>query len=183
MNIIFRIPLCQLDIYMKLIKYTVEQLKEAVKKSVSIRQALTHLNLNPEGGNYRCFHKAVKFYNIDTSHFTGQSLKGRKLRPRRKSIEEYLQIGTTVISYKLKKYLVEAGIFKWECSRCKQTEWEEQKIPLELEHKNGIHNDNRLENLCLLCPNCHALTPTYRAKNKWSRRRDSNSQSLTSTQF
>jgi hypothetical protein len=42
----------------------------------------------------------------------------------------------------------------------------EQNIPLELEHKNGNNTDNRIENLTLLCPNCHALTETYRGKNK-----------------
>lgn len=43
--------------------------------------------------------------------------------------------------------------------------WNGELIPLELEHINGINNDNRLENLTLLCPNCHAQTPTYRGKN------------------
>jgi len=45
-------------------------------------------------------------------------------------------------------------------------EWLGQPIPLELEHANGDRTDNRLEKLSLLCPNCHALTPTYRGRNK-----------------
>ena len=51
------------------------------------------------------------------------------------------------------------------CSRCNLTEWLGQLIPLELEHIDGDNSNNSLENLCLLCPNCHALTPTYRGKN------------------
>ena len=41
----------------------------------------------------------------------------------------------------------------------------DKPIPLELHHINGVHSDNRIENLQLLCPNCHALTDNYRCKN------------------
>ena len=52
------------------------------------------------------------------------------------------------------------------CYNCNLTNWLGFNIPLELEHINGDNRDNRIENLILLCPNCHALTPTYRGKNK-----------------
>lgn len=48
---------------------------------------------------------------------------------------------------------------------CGNTEWLDKHIPLELHHINGNHKDNRLSNLQLLCPNCHALTDNYRGKN------------------
>lgn len=51
------------------------------------------------------------------------------------------------------------------CESCNLEEWLGNKIPLELDHINGVNNDNRIENLRILCPNCHALTPTYRGKN------------------
>lgn len=56
--------------------------------------------------------------------------------------------------------------FKWDykCSSCKLSEWMGYKIPLEVDHINGIHTDNRIENLRFLCPNCHALTDTYKGK-------------------
>jgi predicted HNH restriction endonuclease len=51
------------------------------------------------------------------------------------------------------------------CERCKNTTWEGNPIPLELHHINGIHSDNRISNLQILCPNCHALTDNYKGKN------------------
>ena len=51
------------------------------------------------------------------------------------------------------------------CERCKLAQWCNNSIPLELHHINGVHSDNRIENLQLLCPNCHALTDNYRGKN------------------
>lgn len=52
------------------------------------------------------------------------------------------------------------------CSRCKLEKWNDLPIPLELEHIDGNYTNNNLGNVCLLCPNCHAQTSTYKAKNK-----------------
>ena len=89
---------------MKLRKYTLDELKETIKTSTSIRQVLLKLNLSGKGGSYATFHKAVKYYNLDTSHFTGQDTTGMKLPLRRKPITEYLINGSTIQSHKLKKY-------------------------------------------------------------------------------
>ncbi|MBK6998271.1 MAG: HNH endonuclease [Lewinellaceae bacterium] len=51
------------------------------------------------------------------------------------------------------------------CENCDLTEWLASPIPLELHHKDGNRYNNAIENLLLLCPNCHALTDNYRAKN------------------
>ena len=151
---------------MKLKKYSLTQLQEAVASSVSIRQCLQKLNVAAYGGNYHGFHKAVKFYNIDTSHFTGMNLTGRRLPLRRKKLDDYLVNNSQIGSFKLKKYLLEENVFQPVCSSCSLTTWLTGKIPLELDHIDGNNSNNQLSNLRLLCPNCHALTDTYRGKNK-----------------
>lgn len=156
---------------MNLHKYTIEELREAVKTSYSIRQALMKLNVKPMGGNYDVFRKAVKHFEVDTSHFRGQGWnKGDHSGlcaswRKKRSLEEILQNGTSYQSYKLKRRLIKEGLKEHKCEACGLAEWVGQPIPIELDHINGERNDNRLENLRILCPNCHAQTSTYRGKN------------------
>ena len=149
-------------------KKTREEIESAAAKSSSIAGVCRLLKLVPSGGNYRIIHNAIEKYKIDTSHFTGQGWNiNLKFKPfEGKKIEEILVKNSTYQSYKLKKRLIAEGIKKSVCESCGQSEWLEQPIPLELHHINGNNSDNRLENLRLLCPNCHALTDSYRGKNK-----------------
>lgn len=64
----------------------------------------------------------------------------------------------------LKNYLLETK--GHHCWKCNNSTWNDQPIPLELEHIDGISENNSLENLSILCPNCHAQTPTYKGANK-----------------
>ena len=68
-------------------------------------------------------------------------------------------------SYKLKKRLLDNNYFDAVCSSCKKEKWLGKPIPLELDHINGNNKDNCFGNLRLLCPNCHAMTDTYRGRN------------------
>jgi len=145
--------------------YTYEQVILAVKNSTSIRQVLNKLGLKEAGGNYSSIHKLINKLEIDTKHFSGQSWnKGIKFGPKR-PIEDYLSNQQTINSHKLRKRLINDKIFPYKCSNCHLSQWLDQPIPLELEHIDGNHNNNSLDNLTLLCPNCHAMTSTYRGKN------------------
>jgi len=155
--------------------YSVEEFKKAVEESFSIAQTLTKLGLSPKGGNYRVFKRFEKLYNIDTSHFTGQGhLKGKSHKFNTTPLSEILVRDYEYSSNKLRKRLILEGLKEHKCECCGLNEWLGELIPLELDHIDGDHYNNTLENLKVLCPNCHAKTPTYRGKNK----RSKNSQTL-----
>jgi len=149
------------------LKYTENEFIEAVKTSTSIRQVLSKIGLKEAGGNYKVAKEKIKRLNLDTSHFTGMGwLRGQTHKHTTKPIEYYLTENSYHQSHKLKLRLIREGIKTHKCECCGITDWNNKPTPLELDHINGINTDNRLENLRLLCPNCHAQTETYRAKNK-----------------
>ncbi len=155
-----------LELFMPRIrKYSDEQFIEAVRASFSVRQALEKLGLNPTGGNYDAFYRRCKSLSVDCSHFTGQLWsKDRIIGPKR-PVADYLENKSSITSHKLRLRLLKEGLKSHACESCGLSEWLGDPIPLELDHINGINNDNRLENLRVLCPNCHYLTPTHRGKN------------------
>jgi hypothetical protein len=140
-----------------------------VEASTSIRQILIGMGLKEAGGNYQTVKRRIAALGLKMDHFTGQGhLKGKEntWHPRTPLVELLVENSSYKGStYKLKKRLLREGFFEYKCYGCRLTEWRGQPIPLELEHKNGRRSDHRLVNLTLLCPNCHALTPTYRGRN------------------
>lgn len=154
---------------MKPRKWTIEQLKSAVAESKSVRQVLGKLGLKQAGGNYAQIKKYLAKLNIEKSHFTGPGWsKGLRVTTNPGvPIEKILVNNSDYQSFKLKKRLFEA---KMKLKRCEECGWsktaKDGRLPLELDHINGNSRDNRLENLRVLCPNCHSLKPTHRGRNK-----------------
>jgi hypothetical protein len=148
--------------------FTNEQFILAVQNCFSKAAVLKSLNLLPAGANYRMFAILTKKLNLDTSHFTGQGhLKGKRHSWSIKiDTQKILVENSTYQGHKLKLRLIEEGIFKNACFICGISEWQGKQLSLHMDHINGNNTDNRLENLRLLCPNCHSLTDTYCGKNK-----------------
>jgi hypothetical protein len=150
-------------------KYTENELRDAIKTSISIRQAINKLGLIPAGGNYKTIKVKIQALRIDVSHFKGKGwLKGKTHNFLQETNLQEIFDGKHPIyqTSRLKKRLINEKYLKKECNKCKRKEWLDGPIPLELDHVNGNSTDHRLKNLQLLCPNCHALTETYRGKNK-----------------
>lgn len=150
-------------------RWTVEQLKNAVETSTSYKQVLSKLGIVEAGGNYDQLKKYVKEYKFSVDHFKGVGWsKGMYLGPRPLiPLEDVLVEHSTYQSYKLKRRLFLNKIKEPKCERCG---WSEQaidgRIPVELDHINGDRHDNRIENLRILCLNCHSLQMTYRGLNR-----------------
>ena len=150
-------------------KVTDKEFIEIVRNSLSIAEVIRKCNGVPAGGNYRSIKKRIAQLNLDTSHFTGQGWNvGERFKSpvKAKPLVEILTENSFYQSYKLAKRLLKEGIKERKCECCGSTTWLDKDIPLELHHINGDNTDNRLENLQLLCPNCHAMTDNYRGKNK-----------------
>ena len=144
------------------LKYSKDEIVSIVSNSRSKRECLINLNMEPYGGNYRLLDRYLELFNIDTSHFLGQGWNVGKSPADIKPIEKYFNNEIPITSYKLKKRLLKDDIKEYCCEECQLKEWNGKPIPLELHHINGNNKDNRLSNLMLLCPNCHALTDNYR---------------------
>lgn len=137
-------------------RYTRETLEPLIKSSISWAEVCRKVGVLPfTGAQSHIKHMAIKF-GIDTSHFLGQGWsKGKKL-PGRTDITDYFTNTKKIGSHKLKLRLLKEGIKKPKCEVCKNDKWLGKPIILELDHKNSDHFDNRLENLQIVCPNCHA---------------------------
>lgn len=150
-------------------RYSIEEFVKAVEESYSYSQVCRKIGISPKGGNLNLVKKRIERLGLDISHFTGARWnKGLTAEQhcsiKKKPIEEILIQNSGWTSHSVKLRLLKEGIKECKCENCGRTEWEGGPIPLELHHINGIHTDNRLDNLQILCPNCHALTDNYSGK-------------------
>lgn len=139
-----------------------------VVSSFSIADILKKIGMRPSGGNYATVKGRIKLFNIDISHFKGQGWsRGTKMVPFIKSrpMNDILKKDIKYNSDRLKRRLISSGYKIHKCEVCNKIKWMGKKINLELHHKNGDRYDQRINNLQLICPNCHSYTDNYRGKN------------------
>lgn len=144
------------------VKYTKELMESAIKDSYSIAEVCRKIGLKPHGSNYKTIKSKIELYNLDISHFTGQRWnkgEGYSEKTARLPLEKVLQKGVIYCSDTLRKRLIKAGLKENKCEVCGLSG---EEVRLELHHINGDHYDNRLENLQIVCPNHHSVTPNFR---------------------
>jgi len=150
----------------KLWKFPKEELQTVVKEAASLADILRIIGLTTKGtSNYHRLKKRLDEEGIDYSHIKlgRDSNRGREFGPRAKiPLEEVLIEGSDYSRTSLKKRLISEGVLENRCSKCGQEpEWEDEPLVMILDHINGVHDDNRKENLRLLCPNCNSQTDTF----------------------
>jgi 5-methylcytosine-specific restriction endonuclease McrA len=143
--------------------WTDDDLAAAVAASDSVSEVSRRLGYTPNGGVHRMIVGRIRTSGLDTSHFTGTRwARGRVLPQKTIPLEEILVERSTYRgSSKLRRRLIASGLLEAKCSICGLDSWLGRALPLHLDHVNGDHTDNRLENLRILCPNCHSQTDTW----------------------
>lgn len=146
------------------VRHTRHRLREAVRESSSVAEVVRRLGLSPVGGNQAHIGRRIRSLGIDTSHFRtpwcgppGARADVLVLRQPERG---------RVAGQRLRRELLRRGVDEL-CSSCGiGTEWNGKPLRLEVDHVNGEWWDNRQENLRLMCPNCHAVTDTYRGRKR-----------------
>ncbi|MFA6082586.1 MAG: HNH endonuclease signature motif containing protein [Patescibacteria group bacterium] len=149
--------------------WTEAQLRSAAQESRSIRQILQRLGLAEAGGNYAQIKKYLHIYNINMENIKGKSwCKGLNVEGHpRVQLDQLLVENSSFQSYKLKNRLFNSGLKPRKCEECGWSKITPSgHLPLEIHHINGDRSDNRINNLVILCPNCHSQKPNYRGRRR-----------------
>lgn len=156
-------------------KYDKEWLQELCSSSYSYAEVLIKAGRKIGGGAQQTLKKKIAEYGIDVSHFTGQrwydapgkecNLKGQDRE--KYSLNEVFVKDSPVTQKVLRGYVERHNILEYKCQQCGcDGHWQDGIIALEIDHIDGDNTNNEKTNLRYLCPNCHALTETYRGRNK-----------------
>jgi len=155
--------------------YTKQWLQELCVESFSFAEVLRKAERKQTGGNQETLKRKISEYEIDISHFTGQrwydapekecNLIG--LEREKYTLEEVFCKNSPVTQKTLRGYIERHKVLSYRCVKCGcDGRWQDGEIALEIDHIDGDCTNNQISNLRYLCPNCHALTETYRGRNK-----------------
>ncbi len=138
------------------------KLTSAVAKAETLSDVLREFGMATGSGNYKSINKAIARLGIDTSHLIGRG-SGRGGNARTDA--EVFCENSTYSRHGLLRRLLAKGVSE-ECAVCGVGgEWQGKPLRLQVDHINGVNNDHRLENLRVMCPNCHSQTATWGGKN------------------
>ncbi|MEU6390678.1 HNH endonuclease [Streptomyces sp. NPDC046939] len=150
------------------VRHTDDALRAAVAESHSIREVVRRLGIHNVGGNQAHIGRRIAALGVDTSHFTPRERPKSKTKPGEDRANILILRSPDegrVHGVRIRRELVRLGVAD-RCASCGRSEWRGRPIALEVDHLSGEWWDNRVENLRLLCPNCHAVTDTYRGRKR-----------------
>ena len=150
----------------KIYELTDEQFISIIKNSTTIAEVLFKLGYSTKGNSwgFSTVRRRMDELNLSSSDFKGKSVYLKQ----KKQIEEkdILKPNCKHTRAVLRRFVLRNNLIPYKCAICGCVEWQGKTLSLELDHINGINNDNRLENLRFLCPNCHSQTTTYGSRNQ-----------------
>jgi uncharacterized protein with PIN domain len=157
--------------YNQSLKYNYDDLNKIVKESNNKSECIRKLGLSPKSaGNFDTLNRYINEYDLDITHFENKhdSMVNYVKQNRKELCEILIKNSKYSNRFRLKERLYNEGLKERICEKCGQDEyWNGEKMSLILDHINGINNDNRIENLRILCPNCNGTLETHcRGKNK-----------------
>ena len=148
--------------------YDEDKLVELVAKSKSFADVARGLGMKAKGGNYETLKRHIVKLGLDTSHFVGRGWsKGLSIPPV--DIDEYLSNKRRITPYRLKLRLFSEGLKENRCEVCGIDSWNNKPLNCQLHHLDGNVDNNSLDNLQILCPNCHSQTSNYRGNSSYSK--------------
>ena len=152
-------------------QYDSQWLQELCSDSYSYAEVLRKAGRKQGGGAQETLKKKIEEFGIDISHFTGmrwhESPNQLPQQGREKyNLDEVFVKNSPVTQKVLRGYVERHQVLEYKCINCGcDGNWQGGKIALEIDHIDGDNTNNQLSNLRYLCPNCHALTDTYRGRN------------------
>jgi len=147
-----------------------EEFAGIIRDAKSYKDVLSSFGLKNKGHAHEVLKKRMAEDGVDGSHLEKRwDAIARHGRGRKIPLDEILIEGSSYNRCHLKKRLLENGILKNECSECgKGPHWNGKPLVMVLDHINGVHNDNRRNNLRMLCPNCNSQQTTFAGRNRTS---------------
>lgn len=152
----------------KIYKLSDEQFVELLKNSSTISEVLFKLGYSVKGNSwgFAKVKQRMSDLNLDGSIFKGKSPITKYGTLHKVNASDILKPNCKHARSVLRRYVIKNNLIPYRCAICGCVEWQGRTLSLELDHINGINNDNRIENLRFLCPNCHSQTTTYGSRNQ-----------------
>lgn len=152
----------------KIYKLSDEQFVELLKNSSTISEVLFKLGYSVKGNSwgFAKIRQRMSDLNLDGSVFKGKSPITKYGSLHKANASDILKPNCKHARSVLRRYVIKNNLIPYRCAICGCVEWQGRTLSLELDHINGINNDNRIENLRFLCPNCHSQTTTYGSRNQ-----------------
>lgn len=152
----------------KIWKVPIEEFKEIVQSSFSYTECLKRIGSIVVGNSFYSIKNRIIYEDINIDHFDPH----KNPVDRSKISSHFLVQKSTMGTSGIKKRILKENLLDYKCKECGlESEWNGKLISLHLDHINGVNNDNRLENLRFLCPNCHSQTETYCGKKHKNKKR------------